>query len=114
MEGDQSDIDRDRVLISLGFDLGVPTVSEEVIVEFSAVVVGIVVHEGQGEGGQGVVLFIEGGAVGLDDGWVVGHELDEVKQDVGEEDGEEDSSANEGLFGGDAVVLGDWDEAEDI
>ena len=88
--------------------------TQEVVIEFGAVVVGVVVHECQGEGGQGVVAFVERAVVGLDDGRVVGGELNEVDDDVGQEYYEEEGSADEGLASRDGVVFRHWDEAEDI
>lgn len=52
--------------------------------------------------------------IGLDDGWVILHKLHEIVDYVGEEDGEEDCGSDEGLLGGDGVVLWDGDEGEDI
>ena len=87
---------------------------EEVLKIFSVVVVGVVVHEGEGEGGEGVVFLVEGSVVGLDDGWVIGDEADEIVDDVGEEDEEEECGSDEGLPGGDAIVFGHGYEAEDV
>ena len=50
----------------------------------------------------------------MDDGRVVGGELYEIVDDVGEEDEEEEGGADEGGFGGNGVVFGDGDETEDV
>lgn len=87
---------------------------EEVLKILSVVVVGVVVHEGEGEGGEGVVFLVEGGVVGLNNGWVIGNEADEIVDDVGEEDEEEECGSDEGLPGGDTIIFGDGYEAEDV
>lgn len=113
-KGDFLDGDGDSVFGAHGFDFGGPAVGEEVFVEVGLVVVGVVGHEGDGEVGEGVVAVVEGRVVGLDAGRVVGDELYEAVDEVGEEDGEEDGGADEGSLGGDGVVFGDGDEGEDV
>ena len=49
--GHLSNIDGHRIFLSLSFDLNAPAVVEKVIEPFGVVVVGVVVHEGQCEGG---------------------------------------------------------------
>lgn len=56
--GHRSDIDGDCAFASHGLDLGGPAVGEEVVVEVGFVIVGIVGHEGDGEGGEGVVVIV--------------------------------------------------------
>ena len=87
---------------------------EEVLKIFGVVVVGVVVHEGKSEGGEGIVFLVEGGVVGLDDGRVIGEKADEIVDDVGEEDEEEECGSDEGLPGGYAIVFGHGYEAEDV
>lgn len=45
---------------------------------------------------------------------VIDDELNEIVDDIGEEDGEEESSANERLFSGDGIVFGYGNEGEYI
>ena len=75
---------------------------QEVIELIGMVVVRVVVHESESEGGQSVVFgVVEGSAVGLDDGRVIGGKLYEIVDDIGEEDYEEDGGADEGGASGD-------------
>lgn len=88
--------------------------SEEILVEIGLIVVGVVGHEGEGEGWKDVIVVIEGSVVGLYAGRVVGDELYEAIDEVGEEDEEEDCSSDEGCFGGDGVIFGYRYEGKDV
>lgn len=68
-----------------------PGVGKKIIIECCAGVV----HKGIGKFGQFVDVVVQLCTIGLDDGRVVLHELHEVVDDVGEEDGEEDCCSDE-------------------
>lgn len=71
-----------------------PGVGKKIIIECCFIGVAAV-HKGIGKSGQFVDVVVQLCTIGLDNGWVVLHELHEVVDDVGEEDGEEDCCSDE-------------------